>query len=53
MEDFTLEEMLKIISIRQIMCEIFDADLTTITHKEAFDFLQRVQKELVDILYDN
>ena len=53
MEDFTLEEKLKIISLRQIMCAIFDADLTTMTHKDAFDFLQRVQKKLADILYND
>ena len=50
MENFTLEERLKIASIRHILFKILDINLTNMSEKDAYDFLDKIQKQLIDIV---
>lgn len=50
MEEFTLEERLKIASLRHILFEIAELELTNMSQKDAYDFLNKLQKEFLDII---
>ena len=50
MDELTLEEKLKIASIRHLLLEILSLNLSNMTPKDAYAFLEKIQKEFIDII---